>query len=455
MAKAKRRTKSKGGSDAEFTQAARMYVLGLDDKQSDLAMERMYGVGALPCPLLLEYQLGCTGIQFGLIYQFTGDRGSMKTTLMFEMMRIAAQRDSANYFILTEGKFSPSLSQAILGYSDEDPRATLPVYKSEHMQDWQQKALSQIKLFKQVMDKGYVNSDGKKFGPQDTFPFFVGVDSAVGQLLESQHAEIEKSGGQPRGYATHVKALGEFVATAQAAISNRPIIMNLINHCSFEEGMFTKKVKEKGGNKLAYNSSSILVCSASKAQQKLYKVDGWGLEQTVQTLYLECNKSSIGADFRAISVPVVTRHEIIAPGETRQRSVFRWGQALVNFILARCYQEFNKPNDGFKIPKEFQLASARQAVRDKLFGVTDFKKTAKAGYFECKKYEDETGCVFSSEILGRKLSADPDYVNAFREAFGIIPVPLWPPGMPWPEFAEYCRKQRYDRSLKIPTKLEE
>lgn len=439
-------------SPSSFQDAVRRTSIGGDPNSPELAMgDRAYISVGIPIPLILQYFFDVQALPTGLVYQITGSRASRKSAFCMELCRMIHNRGGDNHYVTTEGKLSQSLVQAICGYPDEEGVRDVIPYTSQHMQDWQTYVSQSAKRINEIMDKG-LTFNGQKFDPGMYAPTGLFVDSIVAQLTKKQADTIEEAGGQERGYATHVKALSEWLSQIQATITCRPSLLFLVNHCAVEGEGWQVKIKEKGGAKLAYESSLIVFLHTSKAKSAICRAEGFNIEEKRAETRFELLKSSVGVDNRVIYVPIVERSQRVGEGDEehgRQRIYYQWGEALVNFLMSRLY----KSEDKVKFPAALDAQYVYQWYRDQFFPIVEFRAAPKKpGWFVCDKYTEKPGDVLHAQQLGERLTQDPDFVRAFRRVFCIKPYDVWGLHENFADVVARARKRLYIDRTYIPAR---
>lgn len=437
--------KSKSFDVDQFGAAMAMSAIQGDKNAAAIGQGKFIALG-IPIPLGLQYLIDASSLPTGLIYQITGARGSRKTTFALELMRLAAKRNGYGDFVLTEGKASPSLIPSVCGYPGEpDYRAVNPI-NCYSMDEWQQVAAKLVRRAKESVEEG-LNVTHPRTGevisipPGGHGPYVLIVDSLVAQLTSSQAEKVSAEGGQPRGYATHVKALSDFIKALTPAVSNQPFIGAFINHCTeTQENMYSKiEVKEKGGTTLAYNTSLIVTLRGTTPQIKMLDLPNVVPESTQTFVNFGINKSSFGADTQRAKVRIDQWREITEQGEVRQRTRFCWGALLTAVVMEHCYAPKSSANQMVRIPKEKATDKLRKRYREMFFDVAPIQVVANRNdQYICKKYSEE---VMDGEELGNHLDSDPEFVKVFRQAFGINTYPEWPRRVTYMDAAKQLREK--------------
>ena len=215
-------------SRSDFATAARQALTG-DASISPLGSIKSFVSGGIRMPLAMQYLFDIRAWPLGILIQLTGEQGSRKTSFLFHVGSWFNDLGGATDLTLTEGKLSESLIYANCGYPDEivDENGNVLAYPvvvriSENASEWQRDITKQVDMFNGMMDKGWKDKKGNAVPPGIYAPFLFGVDSLVAQLTQEQTEAVEKQGGQDRGYATHVKALSQWISAIQSKITCRP-----------------------------------------------------------------------------------------------------------------------------------------------------------------------------------------------------------------------------------------
>lgn len=438
--------KSNGPGLLDFAVAARQALRG-DATISPLESIKSYISGGIQMPLAMQYFLDIRAYPLGIIVQLTGEHGSRKTTTLFEFASWFNELSGATDFTLTEGKLSESLIYATNGYPDEivDEHGNIMPYPvnvriSENSNGWQRDITQQVDMFNDMMDKGWNAPDGTKMPSGIYAPMFFGVDSVVAQLTEEQTTQVEKDGGQDRGYATHVKALSQWISAIQQKITCRPYTMVLINHCTVDRPTeYQVIINPKGGRKLAYESSIIIFLSRKKMVTVKCDKPNHTIEAKVTYVTFKLLKSSVGDDTKQIVVPILDENEIMGGGDVRQRTTYLWGEALVDILESKCYSDTNE----VKLDSVQQQKALRDRYKSVFTAVVPFERL-NGKMWKCSKYSDD---VMDAQTFGTHLENDPEFRSVFYEQTGIKPYEVWTPGTNYATFiADVKNKQYADRA---------
>lgn len=405
----------------------------------------------IPIPLALQYFLDSNCLPLGMILQLIGEKGQRKTTFALELMRMIYEYNGYGHYVLTENKFSDSLAGAICGYEDEPGSAIFKVVQSQDMNAWQVSTNRLIDQAGTVVDKGALirmpDDSQIKIPPGGYGPWLLLVDSLVAQQTNSQLSTISNEGGKDRGYATHVKALGDWIGYVKSRFVGRPFLGCFINHCSVTPNPsgYGVQIESKGGTKLSYLSSLVIFVQSTAPQVIRSDDPNIASEMVRVNVNFTITKSSIGSDFRKLSVPVLSWKEINhETGEVRPRMKFMWGEALLNILLPYMYaaEESSSP---MQLKGQMDTESARTRFREAIFDVVKFKRVERSKtLFQAPSISDDP---IEANELGLALQNNEQFVGVFHKLFGIYNSRVWELGQSFNEAIAAAREAQDNNSI--------
>lgn len=434
---------------AAFTATARQQLFSSTKKS--VGAVASFAAGGLHMPLAMQYLLDVRAYPLGVVIQITGDRGCRKSTLLYHIGSWFTGRGGLADITTTEGKLSPMLLESVLGYEDEFAARGLlyPVRtrQATSMQEWQVGILDAMSNYNRMMDDGYIDSDGVKRPGGMYVPVYFGLDSLVAQLTDQQAKAVEEKGGSDRGYATHVKAISQWLSTVQAKLTNRPYSLTLINHCTIVRPTeYQIDITPKGGSKTAYESTYIMYLDRSKPESLRSGDPRFAPESKLTAVRSRLLKSSLGDETRRITWYIRDDFEYDLAcgidGATRQRTSFLWGRALTELVMGKMYAGHES-----LMGESADSAALRADYRTILSEHVPFKAPIKADTYMCEKYSDEP---MDGETLGNFLQRDKDFVSSFYKAFAIKPYSIWPYGEDYNTFINRAKTQSFAQRVAIP-----
>lgn len=437
----------------DFAAAARLALHGNASKKSAAATDSFI-TGGIRMPLIMQYLFDIRAWPLGILIQITGDKGTRKSSLVFEISRWFANRMGMADYTVTEGKLSETLLYSLLGYPDEweqshDIPYPLRWRVSGNMKEWQVAVTESMSVFNKMMDEGWDDNGTKRVGSMYV-PILYAIDSIVAQLTEKQVEVIESQGGSDRGYATHVKAISQWISTVQAKMTNRPYSLVLINHCTITRPTeFLTEITPKGGSKLAYESSFVMYLERTGMDIIHCKKEGYAPEANLTAVKAKLLKTSLGNETRKIKFYILDENQYSGEGnntQPRQRTTYLWGRALVELLMSRMYSD---PKYGMSISDA--SAGLRNAIRDRIKSAVDFKALDGTDRYMCSKYSDEE---LSGEELGQYMENDPQFVQAFYDTFAIKVYDTWPIGMDYKTFSDSLKEKTFAERISIPAYAE-
>ncbi|GIW89725.1 MAG: hypothetical protein KatS3mg109_0157 [Pirellulaceae bacterium] len=406
--------------------AAFAAALSSADKSRLLTAGSANQVAGLPIPFALELLLDCNVLPLGVVFELLAEPGVGKTTFGYELGRIIYEYGGWTEMFLTEGKISPILSSAIMGYEDECLREGKPLpffsHQSMDMQDWQAQTIERVKFTLNLWQKGGTVNDVKI--PKGAYqPVQYLVDSIMGQNLRATDEKVADEGAGGRGYAIEAGSLTTYLRTIQKYIAAGPFILTLINHLKPQpasQPFMPPELNSPGGKQVRFQATYRI--GMKKGSQFAHVTDPGSAASLVtrgHVIHMFLLKNSLGSDSNRISVPyqwTFVKDEVT--GETKQRSEFVWSAALVKYLLDEVHEGLPK-----QIPN---TQKAKAALVERLDSVVHFRQIKK-GKFTSKTFGVTSEAPMTTRELGDAIQQSPEILEGLRDLFGVKRYTVWNP----------------------------
>lgn len=376
-------------------------------------ISRTAGIGV---PFALEYLFDCNCLPLGLVYHIYAEKDNNKTTFYWELTRLCQQHGGRGWLVLTEGKVSYTLADAVCGYPLENPLIDREVKQFGDMEAWQAALLAKIKDDRETMLKGK-KSEG--ILPGAYTPICYGIDSLTGQLCASTVETMEKEGAAPRSYPVEANSLTRFLKGLQDSIQTVPAIVVGINHMKVKPGQtsFQDEKRTIGGAQIKFQATYELEMSQGPLVTELDTsgAEGSGLYIKGYDITITSDKNSLGEKRRRVKVPYRWRYEhsdIV--GKQVQRAWFDWDAALV-FLLDRDRQA----------PTTKEAKAAVAARMDDAVHLR--QEVAASQLYSSKTFGISATNPIPARELGKMIQDSPEIIAKLRTLYGIKLQHIWDP----------------------------
>lgn len=388
------------------------YMAQSADKSTVLSPSTSNVVIGLRIPFAFEILLDCNVLPLGVVFELLGEPGSNKSTLAYEMVRWFYEAGGYGDVFITEGKNSPALASAIIGYPDELGGTAFTCFSSDSMDQWQKGLLLRIsELTKQFRNGNSSVGLPKNYAP---IPAIYVVDSIMGQMLQKSNDNISTDGASGFGYATEAGSLTKYMRVLQVAVASQPMLALLVNHMKVDQiDAFRTSVRSPGGAQVKFQATYRVQL------KKLAKTREVDLERNAAfirgyTLKMSVVKNSLGEDDREIIVPYRWWYDDVEAGEnTRQRSRFNWDKAIVLALNDFVEQKHGRLPD-----------FAKSSLQAKLDNVVHYRHV-KGDLYSSKTYDIPANDPVTAEELGAKIQADEGVLQGLRQLYGLKCYERW------------------------------
>lgn len=390
-------------------------------------------VTGLRIPLALEFLFNTNVLPLGVVIELSGEPGSNKTTMSYELGRLFAGCGGWTEMLLTEGKISPELVSSLMGSNKEAAsRGLHPPFlcrNSDSMQDWQMTLSRLVKSQLEMAKHGFKH--GKVTYPKGAYhPIQYVVDSVMGQNVESTSDEALSAGSSGRGYAIEAGSLTTYLKSIQAELKQGPYLLTLINHAKpamdQKKGPYSPTVyNSPGGKQLKFQSTFRLRLSKTAPYERVVAGADRGLFERGYTVHMKIEKSSLGEDIHQISVPYRWGYCRNADGEMRQRGEFIWDAAIVGFLINH-------------IESTKFTATAKQTAQEKLDNIVHFRLVS-GEKVTSKTFGATAESPMTQRELGAAIQQSPEIVEQLRDMFGVKRYVVWTPETDYMQVIEGLR----------------
>jgi len=353
----------------------------------------------IPCPLAFEYLLCQDVFPLGLIYQIVGLAGSLKSSLIYEIMRWFRNAGGGSHLEEVETKFSPELMRSIVGYAEDETNVI--VDRCDSVEDWQRKLLYNIDQQKELLT--WEDKANKIPGPGRTVPICFAVDSVSGKLSMETQEKVNDQGFHGRSFPIEAMSITGFMKTVPQMIDGWPFALVLNNHLKMgkdDQGHDVRRIT--GGAGLNFQESFELETKVRKSKIECSEWEG------IQ-IGIRCTKNSFGPTHRRIDARMLWWEEMNEEtGDYDQITRWDWHWSTVQLLTGE------------------NMLSAMIRARLKEAGVhVDAPKKADVENLAWSKnlgMKKEDAVPWSE--LGAMIAKDTVLLNTIRQCLGIKRRPL-------------------------------
>lgn len=375
-------------------------------------------LAGLPIPFAFEYLLDLNVLPMGVVLHVYGEKDNNKTTFFWEIARICQSFGGWPELFLTEGKYSPRLISAVIGYLEENPLLQRVVHEHDNMQEWQASLLTTIKAQRSSFQKGDPSAG---VAPGAYSPMCYGIDSLTGQLLKSTGDKMVEEGAAEREFAIEAGALTKFLKKLATEMQNMPAVVVAINHMKVtpaEQKWQPAKKRTIGGNQIKFQATYELELDQGPQIQYLDTDRSHGLYVKGYDILITADKNSLGEKRRQILVPYRWHYETSSWGERIQRAYFDWDASLA-FVLWSQTQH-----------KSLKSDKQKGELIARMDEIIHFRTTSSAEFHQNLGFYSKTLGISKDKPVtatefGRRIQADPELVEKLRDAFGIKRYTVW------------------------------
>lgn len=277
----------------------------------------------IPCPLVFEYLLCQDVFPLGLVYQIVGLAGSLKSSLIYEIMRWFRNAGGGSHLEEVETKFSPELLRSIVGFAKDETNVV--VDRCDSVEDWQRKLLYNIKQQKELLT--WENKAEKIPGPGRTIPICFAVDSVSGKPAVNTQEKVNEQGYGSKMFPEEANIITQFMKTVPHQLDGWPFALVLNNHLKMGKDADGHDVRRiTGGVGLNFQESFELETKVRKQQIACAEWEG------IQ-IGIRCTKNSFGPTHRRIDARMLWWEEMDTDtGDYHQVTRWDWHWSTIQLL---------------------------------------------------------------------------------------------------------------------------
>ncbi len=365
----------------------------------------------LPLPALcLRYLLQSSTFPLSRIAQITGEEGSAKSALLYEMFRWHMVYGGGAVLAENENKDSPELRQSILQWRPDwlSRLVTKPAYALE---EWQDIFTTFITIARNQQDNAG--------GPGRTVPICFGVDSLMATAPQSEIEAVRKDGHASRGYALAANLIARYMRTMPERIKFYPFTIIGTNHLKPSTDMRGLPTSNVPGGKAVKFMETYEIEMKRAPGHDIDKLEYGGLR-----VKLTARKNSLGPSRKSITAELLWWYADDGQGNFRQQTAWDWDTATVEMLLA------------------FENAKGKKTIFNRLRDITGIRVASKSMR---TAYSDVLGIPKSDpqlyRVVGSQLEQRPDLLTQVYQVLGITHRRPFQPGVDYRELLATAREE--------------
>jgi hypothetical protein len=287
-------------------------------------------------------------LTLGRVLMLVGEQHSCKSALLCEIYRWVLLHKGLAVHVETENKDSPDLRNSLLWY-DPAMMKRLMYHPADSQQEWMEhvigwqnkcekrfaKIAAKKRTAKPKKDESAVAFrertaakvlDGK---PGWLYPIIYGVDSLTAVGADGAIQKILDEGSPTKQWPEEALHLSRFAKTLAKTMRGRPVILASTNHLKpGQDAQGHAKDNIPGGKAMRFMDTCELKLTRLAAVKTA--------EYEARRIAIQMIKNSLGTDGLKVQVDLKWWWEVDeATGEPLQRTVFDWGTADIDMLLAQ------------------------------------------------------------------------------------------------------------------------
>lgn len=294
----------------------------------------------LPLPALcLRYLFQSTVYPLSRMAIITGQEGSCKSAMLYEMFRWHRLFGGRNILLECETKDSPDLRTSILGYDSK----ACGMKRCHSLEEWQ-KALT---WFIEDSQKRMTGTKERP-GPGRIIPFCIGIDSLMATASEENIKKILEQGYADRAHPLEALKISQFMKVWPQKLFRWPFSVIGTNHLKPTTDFMGRPGRNlPGGMSLKFQETYELEMARTG---DIHRADHDGISVTITT-----RKNSLGPSRKQIKATLVwwNEYEEVPPEvkdqvvnedainavagipqvQSRQRTMWNWHSASIDLLL--------------------------------------------------------------------------------------------------------------------------
>jgi len=323
---AKRRTIGWAGAQREpqldgLFGSMRNYVQERTGLTGSIGAEAETLLVGLPLPALcLQYAFQSTVFPLSRVVQITGEEGSAKSALLYEIMRWHMTYGGGAVLAQNELKDSPDLRASLLQWNKQW-LARCDVVDTHSMQEWQK-----VWTFGSQFMRGIMDQAG---GPGRTVPVVIACDSLTATAPEEEIAEMMKDGCAKRGFALLANLISRYMRTIPRQIEGYPFTYIGTNHLKPATDYMGRPTANIPGGKSVKFMETFEIEMHRHHIPDIDRLDYGGLR-----LVLKLRKNSLGPSRRQFAAELLWwTGQDPETGLLRQETAWDWHAASIDLLL--------------------------------------------------------------------------------------------------------------------------
>lgn len=382
-----------------------------DGTRAAVSSERGGVVGLYLPSLAVRYLFQVDVFPLSRIYQLTGEEGSLKSSLLWEIFRWHLMSGGLAFLAANENKDSPEMRNSIYQWSSvyADRTAVEDTYS---MEGWQKFVTMMMQRLAAIMD------DPK--GPGRTLPSCFGIDSITATAPQSEIDDIKKTGFAKKGFALLANLISRYMKVLPGLMQDYPLTIVGTNHlkpATTATGLPTANIP--GGKSVKFMETFELELKKAP-QADIDTTDYAGLR-----IRILGRKNSVGQSRKAIHAELLWWRQPDANGKIRQYSAWDWATADIELLVGLADTPGKKT-----LHNEIQ----------KYTGIVVDSKSKRLAYSDVLGYP-KSGEPVPYRTLGYALLARPDILDAIYPYLGIQKCVQFKPGQDYMQAVEEARQQ--------------
>lgn len=363
-----------------------------------LGTEAEQDLVGLPLPALcLRYLFQSTVFPLSRVVQITGEEGSCKSSLLYEIFRWHMVHGGGACFIENENKDSPELRNSILQYNPAWLQC-IDMLSTYALEDWQEGLTMFITLAAKLQDM--------EGGCGRTLPVAFGLDSIMATGPREEIKKILKEGHAARNFALGAYLISQYMRCMPELIKKYPFTIIGTNHLKPSTDYMGRPTNTVPGGKSVkfYETYEIEMKRAPSADIDLLDYGGIRLSLT-------CRKNSLGPSRKKIVAELLWWNSRDPYSDCiRQQTAWDWDTASVELLLG------------------FENISGKKTIYNELMEICPITRVSRS--------RREAACpvlglndVVPYRVIGSELERRPDLLNPIYAALNILPRKVFQPGM--------------------------
>lgn len=374
----------------------------------------------LPLPsLCLRYLFQSTVFPLSRIVQITGEEGSAKSALLYEIMRWHMIYGGGAILAENENKDSPELRQSLLQWNPIWLSRLImkPTYSLEEWQD----------VFSTFVDLARDSQDAEN-GVGRTVPICFGVDSLMSTAPQAEIDQVRKEGHAARGYALAANLIARYMRTMPERIKAYPFTMIGTNHlkpATTPTGLPTSNIP--GGKAVKFMETYEI------EMKKAMNHDIDLLEYGGLRIKFIAKKNSLGPSRKSITAELLWWYGPDATdGTWKQQTTWDWDTATIDLLAS------------------FEMSPGKKTVFNRLKEITGINIVSRS---QRTAYSTILGVPKSAPVLYRQLGGmleqRPDILTEVYQVLGITQRRPFVPGMDYREMQNQALAEVRARSAEL------